>query len=226
MWAVAKKDFKTMFYSPIGYIIVAVFLAIMGIVMYILSISARGIDFNIVYESCAKYSLPIITALLTMRSFSEEKNKDTEKILYTASRKTTGIIFGKILAVLMVIGVAVLNSLIYCMLFAKYGSINSRLIITILCFMLLAFAYTSVGVLISSLSENQIISAILTIIFLLLPSFFSYGNGAFSYLALINYYSQICEGIISIGSIFAMISFSITCIILTSLEMKRNRKLN
>lgn len=167
MWAVAKKDFKTIFYSPIGYIVVAVFLVVMGIIMYVLSIGARGIDFNIVYEYSAKFSLPIITALLTMRSFSEEKNKDTEKIIYTASRKTTEIIIGKILAIVMVIGIAVLFSVLYCMLYVTYGSINGRLIITILSFMMLAIAYTSVGVLISSLSESQIISAIFTIIFLL-----------------------------------------------------------
>lgn len=226
MWAVAKKDFKTIFYSPIGYIVVAAFLAIMGIIMYIFSIGARAIDFNIVYEYSAKYSLPIITALLTMRSFSEEKNKDTEKLLYTASRKTTSIIIGKIIAVVMVIGVAVLFSLIYCMMYSKFGSINYRLFITILSFMVLATAYASVGVLISSLSENQIISAILTIIFLLLPTFFSYGNGVVSYLSLINFYSKICSGRVSFESIFAMISFSITCVILASVEMKRNRKLD
>ncbi|MBQ3407698.1 MAG: ABC transporter permease [Clostridia bacterium] len=226
MWAIAKKDFRALFYSPIGYVVVAVFLAAMGIIMYLLSIESRSIDFNIVYQYSAKYSLPIISALLTMKSFSEEKSADTEKLLYTASRKTTSIIIGKILAVVMAVGVAIIISVIYCLLFAKYGAIDLRLIITILCFMLLTMAYASVGVMISSLSESQIISAILTTFFLILPSFFSYGSGVFSYLALSNFYSRICDGRLSINAIIVFVSFTITCILLTSIEMKRNRKFN
>ncbi len=225
MWSIAKKDFKLLFFSPIGYIVVALFLASMGIIMYLLSMSARAIEFNFVYENIAKYVLPIISGLLTMKSFSEEKSNDTEKLLYTASNKTTSIIIGKVIAVIMAIGVCVLVSFIYCLMYSKYGAINSRLFITIGCFLLLSVAYASVGVMISSLTENQIISAIFTIAFLLLPAFFSFGNGVFSYLALSTMYSKICEGILSINCIIAICLFSITCIMLTSIEMKRNKKI-
>ena len=226
MWAVAKKDFKSIFFSPIGYIVVALFLAAMGIIMYLLTISIRAIDFNKTYEYMAKFVLPIVVGLLTMKAFSEEKSNDTEKLIFTASKKTTEIIIGKILAVFMVILVSVIFSFLYCLMFSKYGAINGRLIITIACFLLLTIAYTSVGVMISSLTENQIVAALFTITFLILPSFFSFGKGAFSYLALSTMYSRICEGILSIGTIIALITFSITCVLLTSVEMKRNRKLN
>lgn len=226
MWAVAKKDFKALFYSPIGYVIVAVFLAAMGVFMYLITIGMGALDFNIVYEYIAKYILPIIVGLLSMKAFSEEKSNDTEKLIYTASKKTTAIIVGKIIAVIMAVCVAILLSLIYCIIYAQYGVINSRLFITIACFILLTTAYASVGVMISSLTESQIISALLTIVFLLLPSFFSFGTGAFSYLALSTIYSRICEGMFSVGSIVALITFSFTCILLTSVEMKRNRKID
>ena len=161
-----------------------------------------------------------------MKSFSEEKNKDTEKILFTASKKIGLIIVGKILAIVMAVGVGVIASLFYCLLFAKFGAINSRLIITIGCFMLLVIAYASVGVMISSLTENQIIAALFTIAFLLLPAFFSFGTGAFSYLALSEMYARICEGLFSINVLIALITFSITCVLLTYVEMVRNKKLN
>ncbi|MBR2705400.1 MAG: ABC transporter permease subunit [Bacilli bacterium] len=226
MWAIAKKDFKVLFYSPIGYIVTAIFLASMGIIMYLSTVGIRAIDFNTVYEYIAKFVLPILIGLLTMKSFSEEKNKDTDKILFTASSKIAGIIIGKIIAIVMAIGVSVLLSLVYCLLYAKFGAINSRLLITIACFMLLVVAYASVGVMISSLTENQIIAALFTILFLLLPSFFSFGTGAFSYLALSEMYSLICEGLFSINILIALITFSITCILLTYVEMIRNKKLN
>lgn len=226
MWAIAKKDFKVLFFSPIGYIVTAVFLAAMGIIMYLSTIGMRAIDFNTVYEYLGKFVLPIIVGLLTMKSFSEEKNKDTEKILFTASKKIGLIIVGKILAIVMAVGVGVIASLFYCLLFAKFGAINSRLIITIGCFMFLVIAYASVGVMISSLTENQIIAALFTIAFLLLPAFFSFGTGAFSYLALSEMYARICEGLFSINVLIALITFSITCVLLTYVEMVRNKKLN
>ena len=73
MWAIAKKDFKALFFSPIGYIVVAIFLATMGIIMYLFTLSARAIDFNKTYEYMAKFVLPILVGLLTMKAFSEEK---------------------------------------------------------------------------------------------------------------------------------------------------------
>ena len=226
MWAIAKKDFKLIFFSPIGYIVVALFLAAMGIIMYLLTISIRAIDFNKTYEYMAKFVLPIVVGLLTMKAFSEEKSNDTEKLIFTASKKTTEIIIGKIFAIFMVILVSVVLSFIYCLMFSKYGAINGRLIITIVCFLLLTISFTSVGVMISSLTENQIVAALFTITFLILPSFFSFGSGAFSYLALSTMYSEICEGILSIETIIALVTFSITCVVLTAVEMKRNRKLN
>jgi len=226
MWAIAKKDFKSLFYSPIGYIVVAVFLASMGIIMYMLSINSRTIEFNYVYNYLARYSLPIIVGLITMKSFSEEKSKDTEKILFSASKNMLKIIFGKIIAVMLVIIIAVSISFFYCLLFSKFGSINSRLFITIFCFLLLSFSYTSIGVMISSFTENQIVSAIITIIFLLSPVFLPYGKSVFSYLALSNYYAQICEGRLSIATIIVFISIAITSIALAVIENKRNRKYN
>lgn len=227
MWAVAKKDFKTLFFSPIGYIVISVFLVVMGIAMYLITVGSRSLDFNIVYEYVAKYGLPVITSVLTMRTFSEERSKNTETLLFATQKKITPIIIGKILSVFMVVVIAVAISLIYCLLFSSYGGINIKLLIlTLFGFLLLALAYISVGVLISSLTESQVISAIITLIFLLLPTFFSYGNGVFLYLSLSNFFIKFSMGIFSINSMITLITFSIACVILTSLEMKRKKMLD
>ncbi len=227
MWAVAKKDFKTLFFSPIGYVVISVFLLVMGVVMYMITVANRSIDFNIVYEYVAKYGLPIIVSVLTMRTFSEERSKGTATLLFSTHKKTAPIVIGKILAVLMVVVIAIAISLIYCLLFINNGPINIKLLVTTLFgFLLLSLAYASAGVLISSLTESQVISAIITMIFLFLPTFFSYGSGAFVYLSLISFFVKFSMGIFSINSIITLISFSVTCIILTSLEMNRKRMLD
>ena len=227
MWAIVKKDFKMLFYSPIGYIVLSIYLFIFGIIIYLMTLSNRSVDFNIAYNYMAWYGLPIITAVLAMRSFSEEKHKGTEHLLFSTGKRTISVVVGKWIAVSSVSIVATIISMFYCVLFMQYGSVDFRLLgVTLFGFTLLIFAYTSFGVLISSLTESQVISSIITLIFLLLPVFFSYGNGVFSYLSLISFFAKFAIGIISIKSIIVLISFSIACIILTALEIDRKRMLD
>lgn len=227
MWAIAKKDIKNLFYSPIGYVVFSISLAFFGIIMYVQTASNRTIDFNIAYNYFAWYGLPIIVAVLTMRSFSEEKSKKTESLLFINQKNVFPIIIGKIIAVLFTIIAIIIISFFYCILFTQFGNINfSRLSVTLLGLLLLSVAYTSFGVLISSLTESQIIAALITIVFLLLPAFFSYGNGVFAYLSLIDFFGKFSSGIISVKSIVTLVSFSITCIILAFLEFDRKRKID
>lgn len=227
MWAIAKKDFKTLFYSPIGYIVVSIYLVIFGIILYLLTIGNRSIDFNIAYRMMAEYGLPIVISALTMRSFSEEKNKNTDNLLFVSSKSTSSIVCGKILAVFMVTLICLMLSLFYCLLFVQYGNISGRLLlITIIGLMLLSVAYASVGVLISSLTESQVISIIITLVFLLLPAFFSYGDGVFSYLAPVSFFEKFSLGLVSVKSIIVLITFSVACTVLAVLEINRKRKLD
>lgn len=227
MWAIVKKDFKTLFYSPIGYIVLSVYLFIFGITIYLLTIGNRSVDFNNVYNYMAWYGLPIITAVLSMRSFSEEKHKGTDNLLFSSGKRTISIVIGKWISVSAVSIMATIISLFYCLLFTQYGNVDFKLLgITLFGFILLTFAYAAFGVLISSLTESQVISAIITLIFLMLPTFFSYGDGVFSYLSLINFFAKFAIGVISIKSVIVLVTFSMACIILTALEINRKRMLD
>lgn len=225
MWAIAKKDFKTIFFSPIGYIVVAIFLIVFSALIYVSSISSRTVDFNVIYYAIALYALPIITSVLTMRSFAEERNKDTEKLLYSSPRNTMSIICGKFIAIFAVICICVALTLLYYIIILQFGIPNIKLIaVTILGFLLLSISYITFGILISSLTENQIISALITLVFLMLPLFVSYGNGILSYLSIIDFYTKFPIGLISVKEIVGLISFSIACIFLTFIEIKRRKK--
>ena len=77
MWAVIKKEFKSYFYTPIGYIFIGVFLVAFSISFYFSVISSGNVNFEYIY-----YTLPTILVLafiiplLTMRSFSEERKTE------------------------------------------------------------------------------------------------------------------------------------------------------
>lgn len=224
MWAIIKKEFKSTFLSPVGYIIVAMFLIVFSSLFYIFSFNNRSVDLGATYFGTAFYGLPIIIAVLTMNSFAGEKNKNTDQLLFMAPRSILSIIMGKFFAVISVVIVLLFSSLMYYFILLQCGVPNFKLVlVAMLGFLLLSMAYTSFGLLASSITENQIIAAIITLVFLMAPIFTSYGNGIFSYLSLINFYNNFSLGIISIKDIIVLISFTIMCIILMVIGYKRKR---
>ena len=83
MWAVLKKEFKTYFLSPIGYVFVGVFLAIFSILFYITIIEQGVTTFQYLFYYAVMYSVIFVIPLLTMRMFSEERKTGTEQLLIT-----------------------------------------------------------------------------------------------------------------------------------------------
>lgn len=225
MWAIIKKEFKTMFYSPLGYIILAVFLVVYSTVFYFTAIATGSVDLSLTYYGTAVYGLPFVVALLTMRSFASEKSKGTDQLLRISPISTFSIIMGKFLALLGVIILTLVISVVYYLILLKFGTPDIKLVlVTMLGFILLSMAYISFGMMISSITEYQAVAAIITIIFLFLPLFVPYGNGILSNLALINMFEKFPSNVISINAIIGLISFTIMCIIITMIILKRKNK--
>lgn len=224
MLAIIKKELKTMFYSPIGYIAIAAILLVFCGVFYMFTIAQRAVDVGTVYYGTAMYGLPIVIAILTMKSFAGEKSKETDQILFTAPRSNFSIVIGKILGIMSVVVISVALTLIYCVIISAYGTMNWKIIMmTILQFLLISLAYTSFGILVSSVTEHQVISAIITLAFLLLPVFFTFGSSALSYLLLMDFFVKIPVGIVSVREILCPILFTVTCITLELVLLKRRK---
>ena len=103
MWPVFKKELKTYFLSPIGYICIGIFLLVFSTFFYMTTIQSISIDLGYLYFYTAQYGLLIITPILTMRLFAEERKNRTEQLLLTSPRSITGIVLGKFLAAVVVI---------------------------------------------------------------------------------------------------------------------------
>lgn len=224
MIPIMKKELKSMFCTPIGYIAIAALLFVFCGIFYILTIGQRAVEIGTLYYGTALYGLPIVISILTMKSFAEEKSKDTDQIIFMAPRSFFSIVMGKILAIISVILITVLLTLIYCGILSLYGGLNWKiLMMTIIEFILISFAYTSFGILVSSITEHQVISAIITLAFLLLPLFITFGNGALSYLLIINYFVKIPVGVISVKEILCPIFFTVMCVTLEIILLKRRK---
>jgi len=103
MFAVYKKELKSYFLSPIGYVVVGILLLVASVFFYLTTVMYSSIDLGGLYFYTALYGLLIAVPLLTMRMFSEERKTGTEQLVLTSPVSITGVVLGKFLAAMAVI---------------------------------------------------------------------------------------------------------------------------
>lgn len=163
MFAIYKRELRSYFTGPIGYIFIALFLAISSLLFTYTTLYSGTCDISI-YYSFILYCFAILIPLLTMRLLSEEKKTKTEQILLTSPVSLFGVIFGKYLAAFtMFAGTLLLSCFNFVILFF-YGEPSAVIMFsTTLGILLIGSAFVAIGVFISACTENQLISALLTI---------------------------------------------------------------
>ncbi len=224
MWAIIKKEFKSYFLSPIGYVVVGILLLVCSIFFYLTSVQTMSVDLSSLYYYVALYGLIIAAPILTMRMFAEERKTGTEQLLLTSPISITKIVLGKLIGALGVIIITLLISFGYYAIVSFFAKTSIIPVLTsMLGFILISTAAISVGMLASSITENQIISAVITIAFLLMSLFLENISTIFSKLSIINFYNKFPSGIVSLTEVAGLVSFSFVFIALTILVMNRRR---
>lgn len=227
MWAIYKKELKSYFLSPIGYISIGIFMLIYSIFFYVTTWYTGTVDMGNLYYATARYGLLLIVPIITMRMFSEEKKNGTEQLLLTSPKSVSSIVLGKFLASVTVVLITVIFSIIYSIIVSFFGTINiPTILITMLGFVLVAMAAISIGMLVSSLTENQIVSAIITIAILIAPWFLEGFGTLISSIDLIDKFMKFPYGLISIADIVSLLSITIACILITIILIKRKKAVN
>ncbi len=224
MWAVLKKEFKTYFLSPIGYVFIGIFLAMFSILFYITTIYQGMTTFQYVFYYSAIYTLIFIVPLLTMRMFAEERKNGTEQLLMTSPRSMIGITLGKFLAAVGVIIITELLTFIYLAILCYFKVPDMPIVLTAMFgFLLMSMAYTAFGMFISSLTENQIIAAIVTIAAFVLTWLAPNISTTLNSISLINLFYHFVTGTFPITETINLVSMTIMFVILTMIVMKRRK---
>ncbi len=224
MWTIFKKELKTYFLSPIGYIAIGIFMLLYSIFFYITTITYGSVFMGDLYYATARYGLLLIVPLLTMRMFAEERKNGTEQLLLTSPRSVTSIVLGKFFAAVAVILITMIFSIVYAVIISFFGNVNiPTLIVTMLGFLLVAMAATSIGMLASSITENQIIAAIITIVVLVAPWFLVDISEIFSSIDLIDKFMKFPNGLISVADLVSLVSITVMCILITIIVIKRRK---
>ena len=224
MWAVFKKEFKSYFLSPIGYVVIGIFLLVFSVFFYITSLRSGSVDLGSLYYFTALYGLIIIAPILTMRMFAEERKTGTEQLILTSPVSMTGVVFGKFLAAMAVILITLVVSFMYFFIVSLFGEPNIiPLLVYMAGFILVAAAALSIGMLASSITENQIIAGILTIAFLVLSLFIQTDNEILTNITLMSFYQKFPQGVITLKEIVGLLSFTGVFISLTTMVMQRRK---
>ncbi|MBQ2988355.1 MAG: ABC transporter permease subunit [Clostridia bacterium] len=234
MLAIFKREMRSYFTSPVGYMFCAIFFAVSGF-LFMLNTVQAGENANYAgYFSIILFLFIVIIPLLTMKLVSEETKMKTDQLLMTAPITLADIVFGKYLAALTMFGGSfIVSSAIYYIPLAMYGTPNLALYIgCVLGVFLVGSAFISIGIFISSLTENQFISAFGTIgaiIFLLfVSSLNSYINNEavrnfLSGLSITSRYSYFSYGLFSYDSLIYFISLSAVFLFLTIRVFEKRR---
>lgn len=170
MIAILKKEIDVFFSTPIGYLVIAVFLLVNGLFLWVFNgdyniLNAGFADLNNFFYLSPWFFVFIIPAM-TMRSFSDEIRLGTIEILKTSPVSSWEIILGKYFGSLILILIALIPTLSYVytitQLASTPGDIDFASIIgSYLGLMFLASGFTAIGLLASVLSSNQIVSFII-----------------------------------------------------------------
>lgn len=224
MWAIIKKEVKSYFLSPIGYVFVGLFLLLASLIFYTDILVSGSTMFSYMFSSLTLV-LMMIVPLLTMRMFSEERKEGTEQLLLTAPRSITSIVLGKFLAGLIVLIIAVAFTAIHYIILMTLGEPNLKTsLVTVFGFILLGAAFISFGMFASSITENQIIAAIISIAFYLITWLGApYLSSNLEAIGLVNMFNRFLNGQIAIQEIVAFVSYTIVFILLTIMVMQRRK---
>lgn len=224
MWAIYRKELKSYFLSPIGYIVIGIFLFVFSVFFYLTTVATGSVDLGALYYYAALYGLMIIVPILTMRMFAEERKTGTEQLILTSPVSMTGVVIGKLLAAITIICITLVISLGYFLIVNYFGSPNIAVVlVSILGYILISAAALSLGMFASSITENQIIAGVITIAFLIMSLFMQDLNSVFSNLAIMNFYQDFPSGVISLSEIVGLISFTGMFIAFTIIVMQRRK---
>jgi len=231
VWAVAVRELRSYFLSPLAYVVMALFLALSGYLFALILANGREASLRGLIQNVSVLFLFIVPAI-TMRLLAEEQSTGTVELLLTNPVQEWEIVTGKFLASMMLLLTILVLTLLFPLFLYIFGSPDTGPIITgYVGVILQAGAFMAVGLFASSLTKNQIIAAILAFAFLLilwlsdnLGQFVGGGLGTIiSYLSVITHFQSFPTGVIQTNDVIYYLTLVLAGIVLSTLALQSRR---
>jgi ABC-2 type transport system permease protein len=235
-WALFRKELHAYFVSPLFYVVAAVFLLLTGFFFYtqMIYFVQYGFGLNIVgslwiaFLAGAPYSvsmvLLLVTPLLTMRLFAEEKRLGTFELLLTYPLRDGVVVGAKLAACMVVLAVLLAGTFLYPYVLHIGNEISvAPLACGYLGLLLLGVSFVACGLFVSSLTDSQVVAAVATVGILLLCWMLTWNEAATNVFvlrilapfAMFDHFERFAHGVIDAGDLSYFVCFSTFFIFLT-----------
>jgi len=233
IWTIIKKELRSYFTSAIAYVVFAMFLILAGYFFTVILLISKqasllGVAYNIVV------TLIFLIPLITMRLFAEERKLGTLEILMTKPVRDFEVVLGKFLASFILFLLMIAATLVYVFILFKYGNPDiGPIISTYLGLILIGAAFLSLGIFASTLTENQIVAAVISFALILVLWILNWISGHLgtstegltSYLSLAYHFDDFLKGVIDLKAVVYYLSFVVFWLFVTtrSIEIRKWR---
>ncbi len=239
MTAIYKREMYSFFTSPIGYAYIAMFCAVSNLAFCMFTLLAGPSSSVTSFFTAELIIMALMTPLLTMKSFSEDKKYKTEQLLLTAPVTLPGFVAAKFLSSYSVFAIGFLISCVNYPIMFNYlsdGYLYQYNVVTALggavALLLVGATFIAIGLFISSLTENQVIAATGTLTTLglllgiaLLNSYINFAplRAVIRWVSIYTRFSNFSSGYFDFASLLYYVSFTVVCLFLTVRVYEKRR---
>ena len=162
MRAIWKRELQSYFFTPMGYIFIGIFLLISSVLFFLSILRQHSGDLP-TFIGQMSYLWMLLSPILTMRLLAEERQKRTDQLLLTSPVSLTGIVTGKYLAAVTVLGITAVTTLLYVMVVAIYGKVYpAELAVNYLGFILQGCCFAALDLYMSGCAATPVNAAVLS----------------------------------------------------------------
>jgi ABC-2 type transport system permease protein len=237
MKALLIREIKSFFGSPIGYLVIALFLILNGLFLWVFegnyNILNSGFADLSPFFTLAPWILIFLIPAVTMRSFSDEKKQGTLELLFTRPLSVWEIVNGKFFGAMILILLALLPTIIYVFVVSQLGNPAGNLdmgstLASYFGLLFLIAGYTAIGIFTSTLSENQIVAFIVSVFFCFilyfgfeeLAAYSGSFNNVVASFGMYYHFKSMSRGVIDTRDIIYFISIAVFFLLLTVYKLK------
>jgi ABC-2 type transport system permease protein len=230
--AIAQRELKSYFVSPVAYVVTAFFLLVSGYLFALILLQSNEATLRYLQSNLSVIWL-FVAPFLTMRLLAEEQRSGTIELLLTSPIRDYEVVLGKYLGALIFLLFMLVFTLFYPALLVSLGGHpdTGPMLAGYLGILLQAGAFLAVGLFVSSLTDNQMIAAVLSFAILLvlwLADGLSNNLGApvreiFRYLSITQHFQDFPRGVIDTQHIVYFLSVIAACLVFTVLSLQSRR---
>ena len=238
MFAIYKKELRSYFINAVGYVYIGVFLAVSAFLCCYTTLGESSYDTGL-YFTYILFSFIVLIPLLTMKLFAEEKKLRTEQLLLTAPVSIWGMVIGKFLAAAtLFVGSVLVSCLNFIPIYSyayserlsdEYGVVHigpstGEIIACVVGIILIGLAFIAIGMFVSSLTENQLAAAVVTIVVILIMLILDFVKGyiditavqfVINWVCLMSRFGNFTQGLLDYSAILYYVSIAGVFLLLT-----------